>query len=58
MIKFATPINEEEERFVYELRRKALYREYCNYCNYEDHSKPVSFEEWDKHCDDKGRWVK
>ena len=55
MEKFAKPINEEEERFVYELRRKALYREYCNYCNYEDHSKPVSFEEWNKHCDDKGR---
>ena len=58
MEKFAKPINEEEERFVYELRRKALYREYCNYCNYEDHSKIVSFEEWNKHCDDKGRWVK
>lgn len=58
MEKFATPINEEEERFCYELKRKALYREYCNYCNYEDHSKPVSFEEWDQHCDDKGRWVK
>ena len=58
MEKFATPINEEEERFIYELRRKALYKEYCNYCNYEDHSKPVSFEELNKHCDDMGRWVK
>ena len=58
MEKFATPINEEEERFIYELRRKALYREYCIYCNYEDHSEPVSFEEWDKHCDYNGRWVK
>lgn len=58
MKKFATPISEEEEKFFYEFKRKGLYKEYCNYCNYEDHSKPVSFEEWDKHCDDKGRWVK
>ena len=58
MEKFAKPINKEEEKFLYELRRKALYKEYCNYCNYEDHSKPVSFEEWDQHCDDKGRWIK
>ena len=58
MEKFAKPITEKEKEFLYELKRKGLYREYCNYCNYEDRSKPVSFEEWDKHCDDKGRWVK
>ena len=58
MKKFAETLTEEEKEFIYELRRKAHYKEYCNYCNYEDHSKPVSFEEWDQHCDDKGRWVK
>ena len=58
MEKFAKPITEEEKEFLYELRRKAYYKEYCTYCIYEDNSKPVSFEEWNKHCDDKGRWVK
>ena len=58
MTKFEKALTEEEKEFIYELRRKAYNKEYCNYCNYEDHSKPVSFEEWDQHCDDKGRWVK
>jgi hypothetical protein len=44
--------------YIKELARKAYYNEYLRYCKYEDHTKPVSFEEWDKHCDEKGRWVK
>lgn len=51
-------LTEEEKKYFYEQGRKALYREYCIYCNYEDHTEPVSFEEWNKHCDEKGRWVK
>lgn len=51
-------LTEEEKKYFYEQRRKTYYKQYCNYCIYEDHTEPVSFEEWDKHCDDKGRWVK
>ena len=34
-------LTEEEEKYFYEARRKGYYREYCNYCIYEDHTKPV-----------------
>ena len=51
-------LTEEEKKYFYEQGRKWHYKQYCNYCIYEDKTKPVSFEEWDKHCDEKGRWVK
>ena len=46
------------ENYIKELKRQSYYREYCNYCKFEDNTKPVDFEEWDQHCDEKGRWVK
>ena len=46
------------ENYIKELKRQAYYREYCTYCKFEDNTNPVSYEEWDQHCDEKGRWVK
>lgn len=46
------------EEMITQANRQHYYREYCMYCIYEDNTKPVPFEEWDQHCDEKGRWVK
>ena len=34
------------------------YKEYCMLCIYEDHTEPMSYEEWLSHTDEKGRWVR